>query len=192
MSYFAHQTAVIDEGCQIGKDTKIWHFCHLMPEAVLGERCILGQNVFIGKGVQVGNGVKIQNNVSLYTGLSCEDDVFIGPSAVFTNVINPRSAVERKEEFKDTLIKKGATIGANATVICGLTIGKYAMVGAGSVVTKSVPDYGLAYGNPARLRGWVSRNGHKLNFGEEDVTQCPETGQRYQRISSLEVICLED
>ncbi len=179
MSFFTHPTAVIDAGCQIGAGSKIWHFCHLMPGCVLGERCILGQNVMVGPDVQIGNGVKVQNNVSLYTGIICEDDVFIGPSAVFTNVINPRSFVERKSEFRPTLIRKGASIGANATIICGVTLGEYCLIGAGAVVTKSVPAFGLVMGNPARLQGWVSRLGHRLAFDAAGMGSCPESGERY-------------
>jgi UDP-2-acetamido-3-amino-2,3-dideoxy-glucuronate N-acetyltransferase len=162
MNYFAHNTAVIDPDCKIGAGTKIWHFTHIMPRAVIGENCNIGQNVFIGENVKVGNGVKIQNNVSLYDGVVCEDDVFIGPSAVFTNVINPRSFVERKREFRQTLVKKGATVGANATIVCGITIGEYALIGAGAVVTKDVQPFALMVGNPARQKGFVDKNGEKI------------------------------
>ncbi|MEI6409476.1 MAG: acyltransferase [Bacteroidota bacterium] len=179
MSYYAHPTAVVDEGCTIGAGTKIWHFCHIMSNSTIGERCILGQNVFVASGVTLGNGVKIQNNVSLYTGIVCEDDVFLGPSAVFTNVINPRSFIERKTEYRDTLVKKGASIGANATIVCGVTIGAYSLVGAGAVVTKSIPDFGLVMGNPARQAGWVSRYGHRLAFDEQGKAICPESGAVY-------------
>src|SRR6187402_3801986 len=163
-TYHAHPTAVIDEGAVIGDGCKIWHFSHIMPGAVLGERCNLGQNVVVSPGVKLGCNVKVQNNVSIYTGVTCEDDVFLGPSCVFTNVINPRSAIIRKEEFKATPVGKGASIGANATIVCGHSIGKYALIGAGAVVTKDIPDYGLVMGNPARLVGFVSEYGHRLTF----------------------------
>lgn len=178
MDYYAHPTAVIDEGCRIGKATKIWHFSHVMPGAEIGERCILGQNVFVASGVKIGSRVKVQNNVSLYTGVICEDDVFLGPSMVFTNVLNPRSYIERKEEFRQTIVRKGATIGANATIICGNEIGEYALIGAGAVITKSVLPYALVTGNPGRQSGWVSRAGHKLDF-VNGKAQCPETGESY-------------
>ncbi len=178
-SYFAHPSAIIDEGCSIGAGSKIWHFCHVMPNSEMGEKCILGQNVLVAPGVKLGNNVKVQNNVSLYTGVICEDDVFLGPSMVFTNVINPRSFLERKEEFRRTLVRTGASIGANATVICGVTIGAYALIGAGAVVTKEVPAFGLVVGNPARQVGWVSRYGHRLHFDDNGHAVCPETGERY-------------
>jgi UDP-2-acetamido-3-amino-2,3-dideoxy-glucuronate N-acetyltransferase len=177
---FIHPTALVDEGASIGAGSKIWHFCHIMPNAVIGERCILGQNVFIAGKVILGNGVKIQNNVSVYEGVICEDDVFLGPSCVFTNIINPRSFVERKSEFKPTLIKKGASIGANATIICGNTIGSFAMIGAGAVVTKDVPNYALVVGNPAKQKGWVSQLGNKLQFDNNGIATCPESGQLYK------------
>ncbi len=180
LPYFQHSSSYVDQGSTIGKGTKIWHFCHVMSGAEIGENCILGQNCVIAPKVKIGNGVKIQNNVSIFTGVICEDEVFIGPSAVFTNVINPRSAVERKSEFKSTLVKKGASIGANATIICGYEIGKYALIGAGSVVTKSVPDYALMAGNPARQMGWVSAHGHRLHFDAEGKAVCPETKEEYQ------------
>lgn len=173
-----HSTAVIDSGCKIGLRTAIWHFSHLMPGCMVGEDCIIGQNVFIANNVQVGNRVKIQNNVSLYTGVICEDDVFIGPSVVFTNVLNPRSFVNRKSEFKSTVLQTGASIGANSTLVCGITIGRYAMVGAGSVVTTNVSDFALVYGNPAKQHGWVSRAGHKLSFVNNQGV-CPQTGDKY-------------
>lgn len=176
---FIHPTAVIDEGAQIGAGTRIWHFCHLMPQSKVGENCILGQNVYIDNQAVIGNRVKIQNNVSVYNGVVVEDDVFLGPSVVFTNVINPRSFIERKSEFKPTQVKKGASIGANATILCGVEIGTYAMVGAGSVVTSHIPDYALVMGNPARQTGWVSRAGHTLKFNEEGQATCPETGEIY-------------
>jgi len=179
-SYFAHETAVIDTGCQIGEGTKIWHFTHIMPNCSIGNNCSIGQNVVISPEVKIGNGVKIQNNVSVYTGVICEDDVFLGPSAVFTNVINPRSAIARRNEFKTTLVQKGATIGANATIVCGITIGKYAFVGAGAVVTKNIPDYALVIGNPARQSGWMSECGHKLRFNAEGIAICPESQEKYE------------
>lgn len=180
MSHLIHPTAVIDEGAHIGGDTFIWHFSHIMSGCVIGERCNIGQNVVISPEVIIGTGVKIQNNVSIYTGVICEDDVFIGPSVVFTNVINPRSFISRKHEFKKTLVQKGASIGANATIICGNTIGTYAMIGAGAVITKDVPDFGLVIGNPGRLVGWVSRAGQKLNFNSLGSSKCSETGEAYQ------------
>ncbi len=179
-SFYAHQTAVIDEGCTIGENTKIWHFSHIMNDCVIGNYCNIGQNVVISPYVVVGNLVKIQNNVSLYTGVICEDEVFIGPSAVFTNVINPRSAINRRNEYAVTLIKKGASIGANATIVCGNTIGAYAFIGAGAVVTKNIPDYALVVGNPARQIGWVSQYGHRLNFTNEGLAVCPESQEEYQ------------
>ena len=178
-SYFAHETAVIDEGCEIGNGTKIWHFSHIMPNCKLGESCNLGQNVVVSPGVELGRNVKVQNNVSIYTGVICEDDVFLGPSMVFTNVINPRSAVIRKSEYKQTLIKKGASIGANATVICGNTIGEYAMIGAGAVVTKDVKPYALVVGNPSKQIGWISEYGHRLEFDETQNATCKESGEKY-------------
>ena len=177
--FFAHPTAILDDGCHIGAGTKIWHFCHLMPNCRIGERCILGQNVMIAPGVKVGNGVKIQNNVSLYAGVTCEDDVFIGPSAVFTNVVIPRSFLERKTEFRPTRVKRGASVGANATIICGVTIGSYALIGAGAVVTRDVPDFAQVVGNPAKQMGWVSRYGHRLHFNDQGQATCPESGERY-------------
>ena len=180
MSYFAHPTAVIDENCIIGDDTKIWHFSHIMSGCVIGEQCNIGQNVVISPKVELGRNVKIQNNVSVYTGVICEDDVFLGPSMVFTNVVNPRSHVNRKNEYASTLVRKGASIGANATVVCGNEIGEYALVGAGAVITKAVKPYALVVGNPARQTGWVSRNGHKLTFNDEGVAVCPETGEKYK------------
>jgi UDP-2-acetamido-3-amino-2,3-dideoxy-glucuronate N-acetyltransferase len=177
--FFAHPTAVIDEGCEIGAGTKIWHFSHIMPNCKIGENCNLGQNVVIAPDVVLGKNVKVQNNVSIYTGVICEDDVFLGPSMVFTNVINPRSAVNRKNQYAKTLVKQGATIGANATVVCGHTIGKFAFIGAGAVVTKDVPDYALIVGNPARQTGWMSEYGHKLSF-HNGIAMCPESGDQYQ------------
>ena len=178
-SFTAHPSAIIDENCEIGGGTKIWHFSHIMTGSKIGQRCNIGQNVVVSPQVVLGNNVKVQNNVSIYTGVICEDDVFLGPSMVFTNVINPRSAVSRKDEYKQTIVRKGASIGANATIVCGNEIGMYAMIGAGSVVTKEVPAYALVYGNPARQRGWVSENGHNLEFNEQGIGTCPETGETY-------------
>ncbi|MGB1218283.1 MAG: acyltransferase [Flavobacteriales bacterium] len=179
-TYFAHETAVIDEGCSIGEGTKIWHFSHVMPNCTIGSSCNLGQNVVVSPGVKLGRNVKVQNNVSIYTGVICEDDVFLGPSMVFTNVINPRSAIIRKSEYKETLIKKGASIGANSTIICGNTIGEYAMIGAGAVVTKDVKPYALVVGNPSKQIGWISEHGHRLKFDDEGLAICSESGTRYQ------------
>jgi UDP-2-acetamido-3-amino-2,3-dideoxy-glucuronate N-acetyltransferase len=179
MSYFAHETAVIDEGCEIGEGTKIWHFSHIMPNCTIGESCNIGQNVVVSPGVILGRNVKIQNNVSIYTGVICEDDVFLGPSMVFTNVTNPRSAVNRKAEYAKTVVRKGASIGANATIVCGHDIGKYAFIGAGAVVTKHVPDYALVVGNPARQMGWMSEYGERLNFDASGNATCPGSGDKY-------------
>jgi UDP-2-acetamido-3-amino-2,3-dideoxy-glucuronate N-acetyltransferase len=179
MKYFAHETAVIDEGCQIGEGTKIWHFSHIMPNCTLGSSCNIGQNVVISPEVVLGNNVKVQNNVSIYTGVICEDDVFLGPSMVFTNVMNPRSAVNRRDSYLKTIVKQGASIGANATIVCGHDIGRYAFIGAGAVVTKHVPDYALVVGNPARQIGWMSEYGHRLNFDENGLAECPESGDKY-------------
>ncbi|MFY8011778.1 MAG: acyltransferase [Saprospiraceae bacterium] len=176
---FIHPSAIVDEGAVIGAGTKIWHFTHVMSGATLGQACNLGQNVFIANGVILGNNVKIQNNVSLYTGVICEDDVFLGPSAVFTNVINPRSAVNRKADYKQTIIGKGASIGANTTLVCGNKIGQYAFIGAGAVVTKEVPDFALVIGNPAKVKYFMSRMGHKLVFSAEGHAVCPESGEKY-------------
>jgi UDP-2-acetamido-3-amino-2,3-dideoxy-glucuronate N-acetyltransferase len=181
--YFQHISAIVDDGATIGTDTRVWHFCHIMPKAIIGSNCILGQNVFVDNHVVIGNGVKIQNNVSVYTGVSIEDDVFIGPSVVFTNVINPRSFIERKHEFRQTHIHKGASIGANATVVCGVTVGDYALIGAGSVVTGDVSPYSLVYGNPARHRGWVSKRGCSLHFIEGKCV-CQESGESYLLIDN--------
>lgn len=178
--YFAHETAVIDAGCSIGKDTKIWHFSHIMKDCKVGERCNIGQNVVVSPGVILGSNVKIQNNVSVYTGVICEDDVFLGPSMVFTNVINPRSAVVRRDEYKETIVSKGASIGANATIVCGNRIGAYAMIGAGAVVTRDVLPYALVVGNPSKQIGWVSEYGHRLIFDENGCATCPESRQRYK------------
>lgn len=178
--YFAHETAVIDDGCTIGKGTRIWHFTHIMPDCVIGENCNLGQNVVVSPGVRLGNNVKVQNNVSIYTGVNCEDDVFLGPSMVFTNVINPRSAVNRRNEYIATNVRKGATIGANATVVCGNEIGAFSFIGAGAVITKDVLPYALVAGNPARQLGWMSEFGHKLTFDNEGIAVCPESGIKYR------------
>ena len=178
--YFAHETAVIDEHCSIGEGTKIWHFCHIMKNAQIGNNCSFGQNVVVSPDVSIGNNVKVQNNVSIYTGVKCEDDVFIGPSAVFTNVINPRSAINRRDQFAKTLVKKGATIGANATIICGNTLGSYSFIGAGSVVTQNIDDYALIIGNPGKQIGWMSKHGHRLEFDEKGIAQCKESGEKYQ------------
>ncbi len=177
--YFAHETAVIDDGCAIGEGTKIWHFSHIMSQSVLGENCNIGQNVLVSPEVVLGNNVKVQNNVSIYTGVTCEDDVFLGPSMVFTNVINPRSGVNRRGQYDKTLVKKGATIGANATIVCGHDIGEYAFVGAGTVVTKTVKPYALVVGNPARQIGWMSEYGHRLEFDENGIAICPESKEKY-------------
>jgi UDP-2-acetamido-3-amino-2,3-dideoxy-glucuronate N-acetyltransferase len=180
--YMAHETAVIDDGCSIGEGTKVWHFSHLMTGCAVGKNCTIGQNVMIASGVVLGNNIKVQNNVSVYTGVTCEDDVFLGPSCVFTNVINPRSAVSRKHEYKPTIVCKGASIGANATIICGIEIGSYAMIGAGAVVTKNVPAFALVVGNPARQIGWVSAYGHRLHFNDADIAVCPESKESYRLI----------
>jgi UDP-2-acetamido-3-amino-2,3-dideoxy-glucuronate N-acetyltransferase len=177
--FFAHETAVIDPGCRIGKGCRIWHFTHIMGGSIIGEDCSVGQNVFIGEGVILGRNVKIQNNVSVYSGVTCEDDVFLGPSMVFTNIINPRSSVVRKGQYARTVVRKGATIGANATVVCGIEIGPYAFIGAGAVVTKPVPAYALVVGNPARQTGWMSEYGHRLHFDANGLAHCPESGQCY-------------
>jgi len=178
--YFAHETAVIDEGCKIGKGTKIWHFSHIMSGSELGENCNVGQNVVVSPGVKLGNNVKVQNNVSIYTGVICDDDVFLGPSMVFTNVINPRSAIVRKEEYLETIVEKGATVGANSTIVCGHIIGRFAFIGAGAVVTKDIKPYALVVGNPARQTGWMSEFGHKLSFDKHGFAFCPESHERYQ------------
>ncbi len=184
-NYFAHETAIIDDGCKIGNGTKIWHFSHIMQGSILGERCNLGQNVVVSPGVILGNNVKVQNNVSIYTGVICEDDVFLGPSMVFTNILNPRSAVVRRDQYVQTLVKKGASIGANATVLCGNTIGSYALIGAGAVVTKDVPDYALFIGNPARHAGWISEYGHRLDFNLLGIATCTESNEKYKLENNL-------
>jgi UDP-2-acetamido-3-amino-2,3-dideoxy-glucuronate N-acetyltransferase len=178
--YFAHESAIIDEGCNIGKGSKIWHFSHIMTGCTLGEKCNIGQNVVVSPDVILGNNVKVQNNVSIYTGVICEDDVFLGPSMVFTNIVNPRSAIIRKSEYVKTIVRKGASIGANATIVCGHDIGEFAFIGAGAVVTKEVPAFGLVVGNPAKHIGWMSEFGHRLNFDEKGVAVCPESKVKYQ------------
>ena len=178
--YYAHELAIIDDGCTIGSGTKIWHFSHIMSGCTIGRDCNIGQNVVVSPQVVLGNNVKVQNNVSVYTGVTCEDDVFLGPSAVFTNVINPRSAIARKDQYRPTVVKRGASIGANATIVCGHTIGQYALIGAGAVVTKDVKPYALVVGNPARQTGWVSEYGHKLKFDSNNIAVCPESGKRYK------------
>jgi len=180
MSYFAHESAYIDDGCQIGERTKIWHFSHVMSNSIIGENCNIGQNVVVSPDVILGKNVKVQNNVSIYTGVVCEDDVFLGPSMVFTNVTNPRSGVNRRGQYSKTVVKKGASIGANATIVCGHDIGRYAFIGAGSVVTKNIPDYALVVGNPARQIGWMSEFGHRLIFDEQGIAECPENKEKYE------------
>ena len=180
MHFFVHPSAVVDEGAKIGERTSVWHFTHIMSGAIIGEGCTLGQNVFVASGVVLGNNVKVQNNVSIYEGVICEDDVFLGPSVVFTNVFNPRSAVSRKNEYKKTIIKKGATIGANATLICGNNVGEFAFIGAGAVVTKDVPAYALIMGNPGKQTGWMSEFGQKLAFNEQGLAICPESKEKYR------------
>ncbi len=181
--FFAHETAFIDAGCEIGKGTKIWHFSHIMPNCILGENCNIGQNVVVSPDVILGNNVKVQNNVSIYTGVICEDDVFLGPSMVFTNVMNPRSGVNRKDQYSKTTVKKGASIGANATIVCGNDIGEFAFIGAGSVVTKTVLPFALVVGNPARQIGWMSAFGHRLEFDSKGEATCPESNGKYSLIS---------
>lgn len=177
---YIHPSSIVDPGATIGEGTKIWHFCHIMPQAIIGNNCNIGQNVFVADGVVIGNNVKIQNNVSLYGGVNIQDDVFLGPSCVFTNVINPRSGVDRKSEYRQTILQKGTTIGANATIICGITLGQYAFVGAGTVVTKSFPDYALIIGNPGQQTGWMSEAGAKLVFDYNDEAICEISGQKYR------------
>jgi UDP-2-acetamido-3-amino-2,3-dideoxy-glucuronate N-acetyltransferase len=183
--YFAHETAVIDENCSIGKGTKIWHFSHIMSGCSIGQGCNIGQNVVVSPGVTLGNNVKVQNNVSIYTGVNCEDDVFLGPSMVFTNVINPRSAVNRRDEYMKTTVRKGASIGANATIVCGNDIGAYAFIGAGAVVVKEVKPYALVVGNPSRQIGWISEFGHRLSFDENGIAICPESNEKYELKNNL-------
>ncbi|MDV7186227.1 acyltransferase [Lutibacter sp. TH_r2] len=179
-TFFAHETAVIDNGCTIGNGTKIWHFSHIMPNCTIGEQCNIGQNVVVSPNVVLGKNVKVQNNVSIYTGVICEDDVFLGPSMVFTNVINPRSAVIRRDEYLQTIVKKGASIGANATIVCGNNIGEYAFIGAGAVVTKEIKPYALVVGNPSKQIGWISEFGHRLEFNNEGIAVCKESAEKYQ------------
>lgn len=180
MSFFAHESAYVDDNCIIGEGTKIWHFSHVMSDSVIGKGCNIGQNVVISPGVTLGDNVKVQNNVSIYTGVVCEDDVFLGPSCVFTNVLNPRSAVNRRGQYSVTRVGKGATIGANATIVCGHDIGAFAFIGAGSVITKHIPDYALFVGNPAKQIGWMSEFGHRLHFDESGISVCPESKQEYK------------
>ena len=183
-TYYAHETSIIDQGCSIGEGTKIWHFSHIMSDCVLGEKCNIGQNVVVSPKVVLGNNVKVQNNVSIYTGVTCEDDVFLGPSMVFTNITNPRSAVIRRDSYVETLVEKGASIGANATIVCGNKIGAYALIGAGAVVTKEVPPYALLVGNPAKQIGWVSEFGHRLEFDINNTATCLESGQEYKLLNN--------
>ena len=190
--YFVHESSYVDDGAEIGTGTKIWHFCHVMSHSHIGERCNIGQNVLVSSNVTIGNNVKIQNNVSLYTGVIVEDDVFLGPSMVFTNVINPRSHVSRRDEYKTTLVRKGASIGANATILCGTTLGRYCFVGAGSIVTRDVPDYALVYGSPARLRGWMCQCGEQLKFSTQDGVEravCKSCGDAYRKQD--QIVCPE-
>lgn len=190
--YYVHPSAYIDPPCEIGAGTRVWHFCHVMQGARIGRDCVLGQNVFIGSGVRIGNNVKIQNNVSVYAGVELEDDVFCGPSCVFTNVINPRSQVVRRDSYEPTLVRRGATIGANATIVCGVTIGQYAFVGAGAVVRSDVADYALMVGVPAAHKGWMSRHGHRLSHGDRDgILICPESGWRYREVKPGGLRCLD-
>lgn len=179
-NYFVHETAIVDQNCQIGEGTKIWHFSHIMSDCQIGEKCNIGQNVVVSPGVKLGKNVKIQNNVSIYTGVICEDDVFLGPSMVFTNVTNPRSAVNRRGQYETTIVRKGASIGANATIVCGHNIGEYAFIGAGTVVTKEVKPYALVVGNPGKHIGWMSKFGHRLQFNKESIAICPESGEKYK------------
>lgn len=191
-NFFVHETSIIDVGAKIGKDTKIWHFSHIMSKAVIGEKCNIGQNVYIDNNVKIGAGVKIQNNVSVYANVEVEDDCFLGPSMVFTNVVNPRAFVERKNEFKNTLVKRGCSIGANATIICGITLGEYSFVGAGTLVNKDIPPYAMVVGVPMRTIGWISKNGQKLSFNEDGIGICSITKEKYKLIGESKVICLED
>lgn len=189
--FFIHESSYIDTDVTIGKNTKIWHFCHILSNTQIGDNCSFGQNCVVGPNVSIGNNVKVQNNISIYEGVEVEDDVFIGPSVVFTNVINPRSFIVRKQEYKKTLLKKGASIGANATIVCGNTVGEYALIGAGTVVTKNVPNFALVVGNPGRQVGWVSKAGHKLKFDDSHLAECPETGERYL-LNAGNVVVLEN
>jgi UDP-2-acetamido-3-amino-2,3-dideoxy-glucuronate N-acetyltransferase len=182
--FYAHETALVDNGCTIGKDTKIWHFSHIMSNCKIGEKCNIGQNVVVSPGVILGDNVKVQNNVSIYTGVICDDDVFLGPSMVFTNVINPRSTINRRDQYSKTHVGRGASIGANATIVCGNDIGEYAFIGAGAVVTKTIAPYALVVGNPAKQIGWVGEYGHRLNFNDKGIAVCPESGQEYQLVNN--------
>jgi UDP-2-acetamido-3-amino-2,3-dideoxy-glucuronate N-acetyltransferase len=184
-NYFVHQSSFIDNGCTIGKGTKIWHFCHIMSNCIIGDNCNIGQNVVVSPDVILGNNCRVQNNVSIYTGVICGDDVFLGPSMVFTNVVNPRSSVSRKNEYKPTYVEKGVTIGANATIVCGHRIGSYAFIGAGAVITKDVKPYALVVGNPARQIGWMSENGHRLHFGSDGIAICPESNVKYSLVDGV-------
>ncbi|WP_435253821.1 acyltransferase [Tenacibaculum sp. A30] len=188
-TFFAHETAVIDDGCTIGEGTKIWHFSHIMPNCTIGNNCNIGQNVVVSPQVVLGSNVKVQNNVSIYTGVICEDDVFLGPSMVFTNVINPRSAIKRQDQYLETIVKKGASIGANATIVCGNNIGEYAFIGAGAVVTKEVAPYALVVGNPSKQIGWISEYGHRLDFDEKGYAVCPESEEKYQLKDNKVIKC---
>ena len=187
MAFYQHETAIIDNGAQIGDGSKFWHFCHIMADTQIGKNCIFGQNVFIANKTTIGNGVKVQNNVSIYSDVHIEDDCFLGPSMVFTNVINPRAFVERKSEYKKTILRKGCSVGANATIVCGIELGEYCFVGAGCVVNKDVPAYALVVGVPMKQIGWMSKQGEKLHFNKDGVAQCPATGERYKMISDLEI-----
>src|SRR5215470_12781350 len=191
MSYFAHPTAIIDQPCEIGDETKIWHFAHIMGGARIGRRCIFGQNTMVSDGVVIGDNVKVQNNVAIYTGTTIEDDVFLGPSCVLTNVTNPRSQVNRHSLYEKTLLRRGTTVGANATIVCGITLGRYSFISAGAVVAKDVPDYALMVGNPARQMGWMSRHGHRLKAGPDGVMACPESGLKYKEVSPGTLKCLD-
>ncbi len=190
--FFVHETSIIDKGAQIGNGTKIWHFSHVMSTAIIGERCNFGQNVYIDNSVKIGNGVKIQNNVSVYSNVEVEDDCFLGPSMVFTNVTNPRAFVERKDEFKNTILKRGCSVGANATIVCGVTLGEYSFIGAGTVVNKDVPPFAMVVGVPMRIIGWMSKNGQKLSFNEEGFGICSVTNEKYRLTDDNKVICLKD
>lgn len=190
--YFLHETAIVDAGAQIGAGSKIWHFCHVMSKAVIGDRCILGQNVFVADNTRLGDGVKVQNNVSIYSNVFIEDDCFLGPSMVFTNVINPRAFVERKEEYKTTILRKGCSVGANATIVCGVELGAYSFVGAGCVVNKDVPAFAMVVGVPMEIKGWMSKLGEKLDFNDQGIARCPLTGETYKKVSEREVIVLDE
>ena len=190
--YFLHETAIVDAGAQIGAGSKIWHFCHVMSKAVIGDRCILGQNVFVADNTRLGDGVKVQNNVSIYSNVFIEDDCFLGPSMVFTNVINPRAFVERKEEYKTTILKKGCSVGANATIVCGVELGAYSFVGAGCVVNQNVPAFAMVVGVPMEINGWMSKQGERLNFNDQGIAECPLSGETYKKLSEGEVIVLDE